>query len=44
VSIGDTRDADGLYRQFGFAALATAEWAMERFDPDVYRRDPTRGG
>jgi hypothetical protein len=34
----NTRDAHGLYRQFGFTSLASAEWAMERFDPDVYRR------
>ena len=33
-----TRDAHGLYRQFGFTSLASADWAMERFDPDVYRR------
>ncbi len=34
----NTRDAHGLYRQTGFADLAHPEWAMERFDPDVYRR------
>jgi len=34
----NTRDAHGLYRQFGFTSLASADWAMERFDPDVYRR------
>jgi GNAT superfamily N-acetyltransferase len=34
----NTRDAHGLYRQFGFAALGAPEWAMERFDPEVYRR------
>jgi GNAT superfamily N-acetyltransferase len=33
-----TRDAHGLYAQTGFTALAKPEWAMERFDPDVYRR------
>ena len=38
----NTRDAHGLYRQFGFTTLTAAEWAMERFDPDVYRREPTR--
>jgi GNAT superfamily N-acetyltransferase len=34
----NTRDAHGLYRQFGFTSLAHPEWAMERFDPDVYAR------
>jgi len=34
----NTRDAHGLYRQSGFTALRRPEWAMERFDPDVYRR------
>jgi len=34
----NTRDAHGLYRQTGFTALARPEWAMERFDPDVYQR------
>jgi len=34
----NTRDAHGLYAQTGFTALARPEWAMERFDPDVYRR------
>lgn len=34
----NTRDAHGLYRQFGFTSLANPEWAMERFDPDVYTR------
>ncbi len=33
-----TRDAHGLYRQSGFTALSNPELAMERFDPDVYRR------
>ena len=40
----NTRDAHGLYRQFGFTALGAPEWTMERFDPDVYRRETTRGG
>jgi GNAT superfamily N-acetyltransferase len=31
-----TRDAHGLYAQFGFKPLARPEWAMERFDPTVY--------
>jgi GNAT superfamily N-acetyltransferase len=34
----NTRDAHGLYALTGFTALARPEWAMERFDPDVYRR------
>jgi GNAT superfamily N-acetyltransferase len=33
-----TRDAHGLYRQFGFAALKKPEFLMERFDPDIYQR------
>ena len=33
-----TRDAHGLYQQFGFKAIAAAERYMERWDPEVYRR------
>ncbi len=33
-----TRDAHGLYAQFGFGPLAGAEKWMEIHDPDVYRR------
>lgn len=33
-----TRDAHGLYAQFGYKPLADATRAMERTDPDVYRR------
>jgi GNAT superfamily N-acetyltransferase len=33
-----TGDAHGLYRQFGFTALARPEGYMERFDPKVYKR------
>lgn len=33
-----TRDAHGLYRQFGFTDLAKPDRWMERWDPDVYRR------
>lgn len=33
-----TRDAHGLYRQFGFTDLTQAESWMEIRDPDVYRR------
>jgi GNAT superfamily N-acetyltransferase len=33
-----TKDAQGLYRQFGFGALAAPENRMERLDPDVYTR------
>ena len=36
-----TRDAHGLYRQFGFTGLARPEIFMERHDADVYAR---RGG
>jgi GNAT superfamily N-acetyltransferase len=32
-----TRDAQGLYKQFGFAALANPDRFMERHYPDVYR-------
>ncbi len=31
-----TRDAHGLYAQFGFKALAAPEWLMEIRDPDPY--------
>jgi len=33
-----TRDAHGLYRQFGFREMAHPEWFMEIADPDVYKR------
>ena len=33
-----TRDAQGLYRQFGYAPVAAPERCMERRDPDVYQR------
>lgn len=33
-----TRDAHGLYRQFGFTGLTKVENWMEIRDPDVYRR------
>lgn len=33
-----TRDAHGLYRQFGFTDLTSVETWMEIRDPDVYRR------
>ncbi len=36
-----TRDAHGLYEGFGFTALSHPERAMERRDPDVYRRSRT---
>jgi GNAT superfamily N-acetyltransferase len=32
-----TRDAHGLYRQFGFTAPKNAQLLMERLDPDCYR-------
>lgn len=31
-----TADAHGLYRQFGFAAVAQPERHMERLSPDIY--------
>lgn len=33
-----TRDAHGLYRQFGFTEIAHPERWMHRWDPDVYGR------
>lgn len=33
-----TRDAHGLYQQFGFRAIAAPERYMERWVPEVYRR------
>lgn len=33
-----TRDAHGLYQQYGFTALKKRDVFMERHDPDVYRR------
>lgn len=33
-----TADAHGLYRQFGFTAVAQPERHMERLEPDIYRR------
>jgi GNAT superfamily N-acetyltransferase len=33
-----TRDAHGLYQQFGFAAIAAPERYMERWVPEVYVR------
>jgi len=32
-----TKDAHGLYRQFGFRELKRPEGFMERHDPDIYR-------
>jgi GNAT superfamily N-acetyltransferase len=37
-----TRDAHGLYRQFGFGAPVSPASLMEILDPDVYRRDPAQ--
>ena len=34
-----TRDAHGLYRQFGFTAIAAPDRYMERWTPDAYSRD-----
>ena len=36
-----TRDAHGLYAQFGFKPLATPDRWMERWTPDVYGPVPT---
>ncbi len=36
-----TRDAQGLYAQFGFAPLAAPERMMECVDPDIYMRTQT---
>jgi GNAT superfamily N-acetyltransferase len=33
-----TRDAHGLYRQFGFGEPKNPQVLMERHDPDVYRQ------
>jgi N-acetylglutamate synthase-like GNAT family acetyltransferase len=33
-----TKDAHGLYKQNGFAALRKPDWFMEINDPDVYQR------
>jgi GNAT superfamily N-acetyltransferase len=33
-----TRDAHGLYRKFGFAAVADPPMLLTRHDPDVYTR------
>ena len=33
-----TRDAHGLYEQFGFKPIAAPERYMERWVPEVYRR------
>jgi len=34
-----TRDAHGLYRQYGFESLADPQVFMERLDPHIYRRN-----
>jgi GNAT superfamily N-acetyltransferase len=33
-----TKDAHGLYAQFGFKPLQSPDRYMERFDPDVYQK------
>lgn len=33
-----TRDAHGIYANFGFTSLKSVERMMERHDPDVYKR------
>lgn len=39
-----TRDAHGLYEQFGFTLPKVAGRLMERLDPDVYERRPGSAG
>lgn len=43
-----TADAHGLYARYGFTPLKAPDRAMERANPDVYRREtdgqPARGG
>uniref|UniRef100_UPI00397A1718 GNAT family N-acetyltransferase n=1 Tax=Salmonella sp. SAL4443 TaxID=3159898 RepID=UPI00397A1718 len=34
-----TRDAHGLYRQFGFTPLESAQNMMQVHDPGVYKRN-----
>ena len=36
-----TRDAEGLYRRYGFAPLAAPSRHLEIFRPGLYRRDTT---
>ena len=38
-----THDAHGLYRQFGFSALAFPERHMELTVPDIYKRSSSAG-
>jgi hypothetical protein len=39
-----TRDAHGLYSQFGFTALKSPERHMEIHNPNVYKREGVRNG
>ena len=39
-----TRDAHGLYAQFGFTTLKRPERYMERHDPEVYKHDQNLRG
>jgi GNAT superfamily N-acetyltransferase len=34
-----TKDAHGLYSQFGFAALEAPERYMRKHNPDIYKQD-----
>lgn len=36
-----TRDAHGLYEQFGFTSLANSQRYMERYDPEIYTGQQT---
>jgi N-acetylglutamate synthase-like GNAT family acetyltransferase len=37
-----TKDAHGLYKQFGFKELANPQTFMELWDPKVYEKEETR--
>jgi GNAT superfamily N-acetyltransferase len=36
-----TRDAHGLYAQFGFTSLKHPEWMMEISHPEIYKNSPS---
>lgn len=38
-----TRDAHGLYQQYGFSPLENPERLMQRLDPDIYARLSSQG-
>jgi GNAT superfamily N-acetyltransferase len=39
-----TRDAQGLYAQFGFKPLPAPERIMMKMDPDIYKKKPSPPG